>query len=231
MKNTEEAVGFLKNSRLFKGFSPNVIEAIAPMLQTCEFSADNLICLKGDESDCLYIIRKGEVEISVSSSDGKIIILGTLSDGDVFGEIGLLDGGTRTASVAAKTDTSLYRLCRKDFDTLATLFGVEELKALTSYICLLFRRATNSLEETAFMDADVRIVRKLHELYQSSDDKSNNHFKLSISQEGLGRMVGLSREASNKALSHLEDKGLIERQYKAIFIPDIKRFIEFTKTT
>jgi CRP/FNR family cyclic AMP-dependent transcriptional regulator len=229
MENTAEAKKLLENSRLFKGFSPSVIEAILPLLTACHFEAGKLICLKGEPSDCLYIIRAGEVEISVSSREGKIILLGTLSDGDVFGEVGLLDKKSRTANATAKSDVSLYRLGSNDFDTITKLFGHGELMALTSYICFLFRRVTNNLEETVFMDAGIRIARKIQELYEKSDDKKDNRFKVAISQENLGRMAGLSREATNKALSRLEETGLIERKYKRISIPDVEKFLQTMK--
>ena len=213
----------LKNSVLFKDFSANVLSALRGKLSACDFKKGNVICLKGDDSDCLYVLTKGELEITVSSLEGKVITLGILSAGDVVGEIGLLDRGPRTANVIAKTDATLYKLSRDDFDSLLTLFGPQELKALTSYICNLFRRATNSLEETAFMDADTRVVRKIYELYSESGEETKDSFTLSVSQVELGRMCGLSREAANKALSHLENKELLKREYKKIIIPDIER--------
>lgn len=224
MNTDKDRRTLLENSRLFKGFSPSVLNAVEPLLVPCRFAAGNLICLKGDESDCLYLIAGGEVEVSVSSSDGKIIMLGALSGGDVFGEVGLLDKEARTANVTAKTDVSLYRLSSTDFDKITKLFGVDELTALTSYICFLFRRVTNSLEETVFLDAAIRVARKIYELYEKSGEKDGNSFTVAISQENLGRMAGLSREATNKALSRLEESGLIRSEYKKINIPDLARF-------
>jgi CRP/FNR family cyclic AMP-dependent transcriptional regulator len=213
----------LKQSRLFREFSPEILDAIVPLLTIAHYKADSLICLKGDTSECLYIVRDGEAEISVSSSDGKFIVLGVLSSGDVFGEVGLLDRQSRTASVTAKTDISLYCLSSKDFDKITKLFGVNEWVAITSYICFLFRRVTNSLEETVFLDAGIRVARKIRELYEKEESESNS-FTLSISQENLGRMAGLSREATNRALSRLVETGLIERKYKNIIVPDMKKF-------
>lgn len=216
----------LENSRLFRGFSPAVLDAVEPLLMPCRFGAGALVCLKGDESDCLYLVGDGELEVSVSSSDGKVILLGALGPGDVVGEVGLLDGEARTANVSARTDALLYRLSSADFATLMKSFGVAELTALTSYICLLFRRVTNALEETVFLDAGVRIARKILELHDKSapEDRDGDGFKIAISQENLGRMAGLSREATNKALSRLESAGLIRHQYRRIIVPDIKRF-------
>ncbi|MCB9991972.1 MAG: Crp/Fnr family transcriptional regulator [Rhodospirillales bacterium] len=216
----------LANSRLFKGFDPAVIDGIVPLFSPCHFAEDSLVCLKGDDSDCVYVIAEGTAEVSVSSSDGKIVVLGTLSRGDVFGEVGLLDHGPRTANVTATSDVTFYRLDSKDFDKVTSMFGEPEWRALTSYICFLFRNVTNNLEETVFLDASIRVARKLRGLYEKDGDKAQNRFSVSISQENLGRMAGLSREATNKALSRLEDMGLIAREYKSIILPDVSLFLK-----
>ncbi len=220
-ESAQSIIEVLRKSELFRDFSENVLNTMVPWLDKCEFQKGNVICMKGDESDCLYIIDKGEAEINVSSMEGKVITLGVLSDGDVVGEIGLLDKGPRTANVIARTDIQMYKLSRDDFEKLLESFGPKELKAVTSYICYLFRRATNSLEETAFMDADVRVARKMVELFEAENSEKRTDVELVISQVALGQMSGLSREATNKALSHLENEGLLKREYKKIVIPDI----------
>jgi CRP/FNR family cyclic AMP-dependent transcriptional regulator len=226
MNKGKEPKDLLENSHLFKEFSPEVIMALVPLLTPARFEKNQMICLKDDDSDSLYIVAEGEVEISVSSREGKVIVLNVLSNGEVFGEIGLLDKKARTANVIARTDASLYRLSNHDFDKLAKTFGLREWQALMSYICSRFRHVTNNLEETAFLDADVRIACKIRELYEKDGNKTDNVFKITISQENLGRMAGLSREATNKALSHLEETELIKRQYKSIVIPDMKKFLK-----
>lgn len=225
MEDRKQKLGLLKSSPFFKDFDQSIIEAILPLLQECHFNADNPICMKGDESDCLYLIDEGQVEVSVSSRDGKVIVLGSMAKGDVFGEIGLLDKGSRTASVSAKSYVHLYKLTSKDFTEITKLFTLREWEAVTTYVCRLFRRVTNNLEETTFLDTSIRIVKKILEIYDKSlpEEKDAEIFKLNISQEVLGRMVGLSREATNKTLSRLSDEGLIESKYKHILVPDIAR--------
>lgn len=220
----------LENSRLFGSFADSIIEAAIPMLVPCRFEDGQLVCLKGDDSDSLYLIVSGDAEVSVSSHDGKIILLGTLSRGDVFGEVGLVDGDVRTANVVASSDLELYRITSTSFKELTLMFGVNEWMALSSYICFLFRRVTNSLEEALFLDASVRVARKIMALQQKEKDQGQTNFQVAISQEHLGRMAGLSREATNKALSRLEDMGLISREYKKIVVPDIARLAEAVKS-
>src|ERR1700733_7293791 len=68
---------------------------------------------EGDEADCAYVVRSGRVQVQ---SDGRIIR--TARRGGVIGELALLTGGTRTASVRAQRDSRLWRLRRTAFEDL-----------------------------------------------------------------------------------------------------------------
>lgn len=219
----------LNNCSLFREFAEPTLDAIAPLLREITFSEDNVICMKGDPSDGLYIIREGRVEVSVASQDGKVIILGTLGADDVFGEIALLDQSTRTATVTALTEVTIYQLQQKDFEKVAADFGSQEWMAITGYVCSLFRSVTNSLEETMFLDTNMRVARTLLKLYERHGIGDKTESKIPISQEHLGQMVGLSREATNKALASLVEKGLVKPGYKAILIPDLTRLKTFAE--
>lgn len=223
MGTAAEKRALLKKSRLFGGFGGKALDALVPLLNECRFNKGAMVCRKGEPSDCLYVIADGKAEVSVSSKDGKQILLGRMALGDVFGEIGLLDEGPRTADITAKTDMVLYRLSSRDFQAVSGLMGAQEMRTLASYVCFLFRSVTDSLEETVFLDANIRIARKILDLHEKNPPPGGGPFTLSISQENLGRMVGLSREATNKALAHLKEKGLIEREYRRITVPDIGR--------
>ena len=80
-----------------------------------------------------------------------------------------------------------------------------------------------------FLDSSIRVARRLLELYEESNDNAENSFMAALSQEDLGRMVSLSREATNKALSKLQSKGLIEKKYKKIYVPDVNKLYEEIK--
>ena len=213
----------IEQSAFFANFSRRTIDGLLPLLRECRFNKSNVICLKGDPSDFLYLVCDGQVEISVSSKDGKTIVLGVMSAGAVFGEIGILDEGLRTANVTAATDVALYRLSRQDFLQASKDFTPSEWLSITVYVCNRFRRVTGAMEEKSFLDADMRVLRKILEIYEGSsrEEKESTPFKLSLSQEALAKMVGLSREAINKTLSRLNKAGIIQKKYKHILIPDI----------
>ena len=65
---------------------------------------------EGDDSDACYIVRAGDLRVTREHSDGRAIALATLGPGDFFGELAMLDGGTRSASVETLTDAELLAL-------------------------------------------------------------------------------------------------------------------------
>ncbi len=90
--------------------------ALADKIELLRYAAGQAVFNYGDPGHALYIVRTGEVEIFVKNDQGEKIVLETSQPGDIFGEIALLDGGPRTAWVAALSDVELLRLDREHFE-------------------------------------------------------------------------------------------------------------------
>jgi CRP/FNR family transcriptional regulator, cyclic AMP receptor protein len=90
--------------------------ALAEKIDLLRYSAGQSVFNYGDPGHALYIVRSGEVEIFVKNDQGEKIVLETSQPGDIFGEVALLDGGPRTAWVAALGDVELLRLDREHFE-------------------------------------------------------------------------------------------------------------------
>jgi ABC-type lipoprotein export system ATPase subunit len=93
---------------------------VARQLQRATYPAGQNIVTQGEMADRFYIITKGEVEIFLTHPDGQEIVVDTLGAGKYFGEIGLLSGGTRTATVRASPhqDVEVATLDRDAFANL-----------------------------------------------------------------------------------------------------------------
>ena len=81
--------------------------------QQVTFLADDTIIGEGDKGDALYLIKKGSVSVT-KKSQGVDTFLQELKEGDFFGELALLDGSVRTATVRAKTTVVTIRLNSND---------------------------------------------------------------------------------------------------------------------
>ena len=92
-------------------------EVLLGMMTRQLAKANDTIFWVGDDGDALYVIEQGRVSITAPDERGDHLVLDTLGPGGVFGEISLLDGGRRTATVRALTDVSLLALRREAFHT------------------------------------------------------------------------------------------------------------------
>ena len=85
------------------------------LLKTRKFAAHQPVVWLGEQGDDFYIVHSGKVTVSAPDETGKEVTLSTLSSGQFFGEISLLDGGPRTATVRTATDATMLVLAREDF--------------------------------------------------------------------------------------------------------------------
>ena len=108
----------LATSSLFQSFSPQERRKILDNFTLEKFLAGAMVLEEGAPGDSMYIIKKGEVEVFTSNAQGAKMTLAQLKEGDFFGEISLLTGRPRTASVKVLQPAELVRLTKKDFDQI-----------------------------------------------------------------------------------------------------------------
>jgi cAMP-dependent protein kinase regulator len=119
----------LAASALFQTFSPEERHKILEAVSLEEFPAGTVVIEEGAPGECLYILKSGEVEVFASGSQKEKVSLAMLKEGDYFGEISLITGRPRTASVKTLRPSELVRLGKEDFDRIVALHP-ETLKVL-----------------------------------------------------------------------------------------------------
>lgn len=110
MLSTVEKIIILKTVDIFTGTPDSILAEVAALLQEVELQAGDTIFDKGGPGDCMYIIVTGEVQ---AHDEGHT--LNHLGEGDVFGEMAVLDPEPRVASISALEDTLLLRLDQEPF--------------------------------------------------------------------------------------------------------------------
>lgn len=108
-----EIKAFLKQIEMFLGLSEEMVDDVAKLCQPESYAAEQIIIERNSPPTHFYLIREGTVEIITSSSDaaheGEAVVV-TLGKGQSFGEMGLVDNGTRSATVKAVTPTNLLAI-------------------------------------------------------------------------------------------------------------------------
>jgi CRP/FNR family transcriptional regulator, cyclic AMP receptor protein len=141
--------GLLAEIPFFQLLDDGEREALAKHLDPVSFPAGTLVFGYGEPGDSLYVIRKGTVEVFTKDDTGSRIVLETSGPGELFGEISLLDGGPRTASVLVKEeDLEALRLDRGDLDVFLGQHPHAALDMLTAMGRRL-RTTSDKLRHTA----------------------------------------------------------------------------------
>ncbi|MFQ5672026.1 MAG: Crp/Fnr family transcriptional regulator [Nitrospinales bacterium] len=111
-------------------------------MKTLYIKKGNDIFEEGSSSDCAYIIESGSVEVSKTMGPGEKKVLGVLQERDIFGELGLVDGLPRTATVTALEDCAVSVLTPETFASLSH----RNPKALVPILRILAKRLRATLK-------------------------------------------------------------------------------------
>jgi len=120
-EQTKELIGLLAKCDLLRHLPAEAIEQILPSIKRRQVNARDVVFRAGDPADALYIVARGSVEVvanSTGAAGGSDRAIAELGPGTAFGEMGLLSGGARTATIRAASDADLLEIGRDDFDAL-----------------------------------------------------------------------------------------------------------------
>jgi CRP-like cAMP-binding protein len=120
-EQTKGVIGLLAKCDLLRHLPAEAIEQILPSIREHRMNAGQVVFRAGDPADALYIVARGSVEVvAASSSDpgGMGAVIAELGPGTAFGEMALISGGARTATIRTVTGAELLEIGRESFDTL-----------------------------------------------------------------------------------------------------------------
>jgi CRP-like cAMP-binding protein len=139
----------LKGIRILAGLSDDELEALGKRGQIVGFPPGQVLFKQGQPADAMYFVIEGKVGAYATGPSGGELHLKTIEDGGHFGEIGLLQHGTRTANVRTVTQCTLFRLDRTAFqDVLKTPeVAVPLLHNLSRSLALRLAAITQQLSE------------------------------------------------------------------------------------
>ncbi|MGI9644102.1 MAG: Crp/Fnr family transcriptional regulator [Ilumatobacteraceae bacterium] len=162
---------------------------------------------EGDPPEALYLVLRGRLAIAIANPiDRRESVVALMEAGDLFGEMGMLDDGPRSAMARALEPTAVLEI---PYEPILVLFD-ENPKLLWNVTRLLAQRirvTDEALADSVFLDVTGRTAKRLLELADGADA-----FTLPVTQEELAGMVGASRERVNKAIASFIKLGWLEQQ-------------------
>jgi CRP/FNR family transcriptional regulator, cyclic AMP receptor protein len=215
----------LRKIPLFSSLNDDELEAINQVSFIKHFDRDHLILLEDEEGDTLFIIIDGQVKVTTFSEHGKEVIFSILYDGDFFGDMSLLDGKPRSASVVALDDSEVRLLRRADFIKLLEKHPRIALRLLEELTRRL-RKADERIESLALLDVTGRLAGILLQLAEEKGQEDGEGILIQSrpTHQELANMAGTTRETVTRVLKQLEFKSYITMSGKDITICDPERF-------
>ncbi len=116
--NSSDLLTYLQKTYLFENIAEEVLKTVSANLELISLSEGETLFQQGDTSDALYIITKGILKATLTQETGSQVVLGEMGTGEIVGEIQILIGGKRTASVSAISDAELLKWPRIAIENL-----------------------------------------------------------------------------------------------------------------
>lgn len=208
---------------LFSGLSQPELLRLAEATAERIYQRGQFLFHQGDPGDRLFVIAEGLVKVVVSSSGGEEMILAALRPPDIFGELAMIDGGARSASIQAVESTTVLTLTRATLlDLLATRPQIGDV--LLRSLGGLIRRLIGQTADMVFLDLHGRVAKLLIGLASARAEPRGGGLALDLrlTQTDLAAMVGGSRQSMNQILQQFERWGYLERRGREIVLKDLE---------
>lgn len=202
-------IELLRRVPLLAELEENELERVAMVAIPRSYPAKTRVFHQDDKSDACYIVRSGEVSVMREHTDGRSITLASLGPGDIFGELAMLDGEHRSASVEARKDTELIALPASDIRRLigeSAQLGSKLVVALTRRL----REANDRLARQSFQTVPSRVAGVLEQLVAGQEiPPGRDGITVRMRQADLAKHAGTSRESVSRFLATLERSGVV----------------------
>lgn len=209
----------LRRSRLFARLGDGELDAVLAHAMMRRYAEGDQIFAKGDPGNSMMAVLRGRITITAPSSDGRQVVLTTMREGDVLGEIALLDGKERSADATAAADCELLVVPRHSLLSLLDRHPELCIEFLV-VLCERLRKTNEQVEDLAFLELEARLAKALLRLAEENSLAPAQPVGLKISQRALGEIVGGSRESVNKHLQDWKRSGFIAIERGSIVIRD-----------
>ena len=149
---------------LFSDLTPEELNEILRGIQPITVSRGQILFQEGDAPDAAYVVEGGDLDVYLERT-GTRIPIATIGPNSILGEIALLDGQARTASVQARTDCALFRLEKREFDYLRknlhpAAYKVARRIAMT--VCERIRETNREIQSQLSGDIETELLPSKH---------------------------------------------------------------------
>ncbi|OZG74506.1 Crp/Fnr family transcriptional regulator [Hahella sp. CCB-MM4] len=210
----------LNTGSWFQGLPEGLKTSLIQMSVIRPLASGEHLFERGDQPDGIYAVVQGALRVTGVREDGKEAILTFVEPPNWFGEIALFDGQLRTHTAIAEGPVTVLNAPQKKLIQLLDQHP-QYWRDFGLLLCNKLRFAFLALEDNALFTASERLVRRLLMMSEGYGEWTGKSRRvISLHQEQLGMMLGISRQTTNQILRNLESQGIIARAYGEIEILD-----------
>jgi CRP-like cAMP-binding protein len=192
---------------LFDGIPEEDVRAVLALARRRAFRRGEVVFHRGDLADSVHLVTKGRFEVCVGTPLGDVVALAIRGAGDTFGELAVVTGEERTATVTALEPAETLVVRGSELRLLAQRHHALD-EVLVRLLAMQVQRLSELLVEAYTVDADERVLRRLLELLRVYGGQPP--VTVPLRQEDLAALAGTSRATVNRVLRRAERDGLVE---------------------
>ncbi len=219
---------YLKRCDIFQDLKQDAMQKMNMIASEKTVAPRQVISTPDDTTERMFILKKGKVRIYKLSPDGKMITLAILKDGDVFGALSMIKGGSpkvyaealEESYVCAIKQEAFYQVVKEMPDVAFKLIEMINQKLLD---------AQDHIEDLVFRGVPARIASVIIKLAEQFgvDVKTGVRIDLKITHQELADMVGSTRETVTVVLNNFKNEGLIDISEKHVTLLDRQTLLEW----
>ena len=215
----ESPASSLARCALFAGLSPAILKVLEGASRVRQFRKGQVLCSEGDPGDSLIVLEGGQAKVCRFTIDGQEIVLKLVDAPSAFGELALIDGAPRSATIVATTPVTVRLIERTAFIDLVER-EPELARGLLQTLAAMVRATNERLVDLQTLDVPARVTKWLlaHSVEQPPIVGSVVAF--TMSQGELAAEIGATRVSVNRALRTFERWGTIKLERDRIVLRD-----------
>jgi CRP/FNR family transcriptional regulator, cyclic AMP receptor protein len=221
----QDETNFLRNVPIFADLEEKDLLKIAKLGTRQKYKKGNIVVLEQESGAALFVIISGKVKVVRMDEEGREVILSMFGPGEFFGEMSLLDGMARSASVVATVKSELFMIHRRDFLELLHQFPTVAILLLAE-LAMRLRKADMQIKSLSLKDAAGRVANVL--LILADDIGIFRKGKVEIDdlplQQDIANMAGTSRETVSRMIHQFIEDGEVQLKGNKLTITNYEEF-------
>jgi CRP/FNR family transcriptional regulator, cyclic AMP receptor protein len=209
--NDAALIPILSAVRIFQHLARTDLGRIAQVATAKRVAAHTIVFFEGNRADAFFIVRSGSLKVFQTANDGRVKVLGTIGPGETFGELAMLDGQPRSASVETIGASELLVIAHDDWRRLATTTpGI--LWGMLESVCARLRAQNDSELGAATRRTEYRVSKAIIGLAEKHGESTGGGVRIpgTFGVKDIAEMAASTVPRVERALEKLEDLALID---------------------